>query len=149
MKTKIMQKEPLLAIGYLIIVMICGVRIVTRQRIRLPLIMVGVLSILAVLSVHVILSMLMASSMSPGQTRNEVRMTMTGYDPSYLTIKKGTKVIFNNVDEMPHTATDVGIFDTDIIPKHQILGITFNNVGEFKYYCLIHPFMHGTIKVTT
>lgn len=158
MRSKFMQKEPVLAVGYLIIVMLCVVRVVTSKRIKMPLIMVAILSILSIISVHIILSVLVASSTPTGANRHEVRMTMNSYDPAYLSVKKGTKVTFRNLDVVPHTATSGDgtnsastgkIFDTGLINTGQAVDITFNVAGEFKYFCTIHPtMMHGVIIVT-
>lgn len=53
---------------------------------------------------HIILSVLVASSASAGEHRNEVHMVMKGmnmgYDAAVLKVTKGTTVTFTNLDVM-------------------------------------------------
>lgn len=70
------------------------------------------------------------------------------YGPDPVTIQAGGKVIWQNEDTAPHTATaDDGSFDTGTIEKGKIKSKTFKEAGTIAYYCEIHPTMHGTIEV--
>ena len=70
------------------------------------------------------------------------------YGPKDITIAPGTKIVWTNHDETPHTVTSndksfasKGL-DTDDKFEH-----TFANEGDFTYYCTIHPFMTGVVHV--
>lgn len=71
------------------------------------------------------------------------------YKPETVEIKAGTTVSFTNEDTALHTATSQpqGKFDSGDIAKGQTKAVTFKKPGTFKYFCVYHPFMKGTVKV--
>jgi len=78
----------------------------------------------------------------------KVRIVEFFYDPDPVTIQVGGKVIWQNEDPEPHTATaDEGSFDTGTIEEGKIKSETFKEAGTYSYFCEIHPTMHGTIEV--
>jgi len=78
----------------------------------------------------------------------KVRIVEFFYDPDPVTIQVGGKVIWQNEDPEPHTATaDEGSFDTGTIEEGKIKSETFKEAGTYSYFCEIHPAMHGTVEV--
>lgn len=80
------------------------------------------------------------------------------YDPKELSVKKGNIIKVDNVDAMPHTVTNgagpddpnsAKIFDTSIIMGGEsgILQTEEVDAGEYTYYCSVHPYMTGTLKI--
>ena len=70
------------------------------------------------------------------------------YQPDPVVVQAGGKVIWQNQDTAPHTATaDDGSFDTGTIEKGKIGSETFKEAGTFAYFCEIHPDMRGTVEV--
>ena len=70
------------------------------------------------------------------------------YQPDPVVVQTGGKVIWQNQDTAPHTATaDDGSFDTGTIEQGKIGSATFKEAGTFTYFCEVHPFMHGTVEV--
>lgn len=70
------------------------------------------------------------------------------YEPDPVVVQVDGKVIWQNQDTAPHTATaDDGSFDTGTIEKGKIGSATFHETGTFTYFCQIHPTMHGTVEV--
>jgi plastocyanin len=70
------------------------------------------------------------------------------YQPDPVVVQVGGKVIWQNEDTAPHTATaDDGSFDTGTIEKGKIGSETFKEAGTFTYFCEIHPTMHGSVEV--
>jgi cytochrome c oxidase subunit 2 len=80
------------------------------------------------------------------------------YDPDELTVKKGDKILVDNVDTMPHTVTNGEsgsdpnsgkLFDTSIINGGDSAEIDTATVdaGTHPYYCMVHPYMTGTLTV--
>jgi len=80
------------------------------------------------------------------------------FDPAELNAKKGDKVQVTNEDTIPHTVTsgkdpndpDHGkLFDTSVILGGKTATIDLSKVdpGEYNYFCSIHPYMTGKMKV--
>ena len=70
------------------------------------------------------------------------------YQPDPVVVQAGGKVIWQNQDTAPHTATaDDGSFDTGTIEKGKIGSETFKEAGTFTYFCEIHPTMKGSVEV--
>jgi cytochrome c oxidase subunit II len=80
------------------------------------------------------------------------------YDPDELTVKKGDKITVNNADTMPHTVTNGEsgsdpnsgkLFDTSIINGGDSAEIDISAVdaGAHPYYCMVHPYMTGSLTV--
>src|SRR6266436_9214980 len=70
------------------------------------------------------------------------------FAPKEITIAPGTKIVWTNHDETPHTVTSndksfasKGL-DTDDTFEH-----TFANEGDFSYTCTLHPYMTGIVHV--
>ncbi len=77
------------------------------------------------------------------------------YTPGTATIDVGGKIIFSNTDSAAHTFTS-GVVADDVVglvfgDKMMMSGDSFewtpDTVGEFPYFCMIHPWMDGLIKV--
>ncbi len=78
----------------------------------------------------------------------KVKIVEFVYGPDPVTVQVGGKVIWQNEDTAPHTATaDDGSFDTGTIEQGKIKSETFKQAGTFTYFCEIHPTMHGTVEV--
>jgi plastocyanin len=80
------------------------------------------------------------------------------YDPDPLTVTKGDVIEVSNRDTAPHTATSgTGAqdpksgdeFDTSIIDPGASAQIDTAslNPGDHPFYCQVHPYMLGTLKV--
>jgi len=70
------------------------------------------------------------------------------YDPEPVRVETGGKVIWQNEDSAPHTATaDDGSFDTGTLEEGKLKSESFKEPGTFTYFCEIHPTMHGTVEV--
>ncbi len=84
------------------------------------------------------------------------------YVPTHLTVSAGTTVTWINSDGLiPHTVTAgwpdsdaIGLdypggngFDSDFMSGGATFEHTFDVPGEYDYYCLLHPWMTGSINV--
>ncbi|MEJ7894654.1 MAG: cupredoxin domain-containing protein [Solirubrobacteraceae bacterium] len=72
------------------------------------------------------------------------------YAPETVTVKKGARVDFENLDTAPHTATiaeGAMKFDSGTIEKGETKSVSFAKPGTYAYICLFHPYMKGTITV--
>ena len=78
----------------------------------------------------------------------KVEIVNFAYSPDPVRVQVGGKVIWQNMDSAPHTATaDDGSFDTGTLEKGKLKSETFKEPGTYTYYCEIHPTMHGTVEV--
>ncbi len=78
----------------------------------------------------------------------DVDIAKFAYGPKEITIAPGTKIVWTNHDETPHTVTSndksfasKGL-DTDDKFEH-----TFASEGDYTYICTLHPFMTGVVHV--
>ena len=72
------------------------------------------------------------------------------YSPNPIEVNVGQTITWVNDDSVIHTATSTdGIFDSDILQRSQTFSYTFDTVGEYAYYCDLHPNMVGTVRVTS
>ncbi len=86
---------------------------------------------------------------------NEVIMRAIAFDPPEITISAGESVTWTNRDIVPHTATsgnpgdaDLGsLFKSSLLTLGQTFTHTFNEPGEFIYFCEVHPVMMRDAKV--
>jgi plastocyanin len=70
------------------------------------------------------------------------------FSPATVEVAIGTTVTWTNEDSLTHTVTSrTGIFDSGSMSKGMIFSHTFNNVGDFEYFCSIHTSMVGHIIV--
>lgn len=71
------------------------------------------------------------------------------FAPSHVDIRAGDSVIWVNTDIAPHTATHVdGAWDTETLEKDETGMITFNESGEYLYFCAYHTHMTGLVRVS-
>jgi plastocyanin len=75
------------------------------------------------------------------------------YKPRTITVRVGTRVVWFNRSLQPHTVTATGghpSFDSGTIqlinPKHH-WSFVFRRRGKYSYYCLLHPYMTGSVVV--
>jgi plastocyanin len=72
------------------------------------------------------------------------------YQPKEVTVPAGTKVIWVNKDDVPHTATSTAkpkAFDSGTLDTDQKFEHVFDKPGVYEYYCAVHPKMTGKIIV--
>jgi plastocyanin len=80
------------------------------------------------------------------------------YDPDELTVAAGSEVTVTNDDTLPHTVTSgtgptdpnsAQLFDTSLINGGESATLSLAQVapGQYGYYCLVHPYMTGSIVV--
>ena len=89
-------------------------------------------------------------SSSAGELERSVKVEIVdfAYDPEPVQVATGGKVIWQNQDSAPHTATaDDGSFDTGTLEEGKLKSETFKKAGTYTYFCDIHPTMHGTLEV--
>ena len=75
------------------------------------------------------------------------------YDPELIQIPVGTTVVWENTDNAMHTVTSGnpqdgpnGTFDS-MISAGDSFKFTFNSPGKEDYFCIVHPWMVGSVEV--
>jgi plastocyanin len=72
------------------------------------------------------------------------------YSPNPIEINVGQTLTWVNDDSVIHTTTSAdGIFDSNILQRGEVFSYTFDTVGEYPYYCDLHPDMVATVRVTS
>jgi plastocyanin len=72
------------------------------------------------------------------------------FEPPEITVQVGDTVVFDNVGDLPHTATaEDGSFDSGNLDPGQNFEVTFDTPGTFPYICEYHEVlgMVGTVVV--
>ncbi len=88
-------------------------------------------------------------SSTPGcETTNEC------FIPYEVTIGVGGTVTWTNGDTAAHTVTSGspengpdGVFDSSILMAGKTFEHTFDEAGEYDYFCIVHPWMTGKVNV--
>ncbi len=77
------------------------------------------------------------------------------YLPHTIEVGPGTEVTWDNIDTVAHTVTagsategPTGEFDSSLLLAGNTFEHEFEEVGEYPYYCIVHPWMAGVVQVT-
>jgi len=92
---------------------------------------------------------------APGSSTPGCEETAEGcFIPSPVTIDMGGTVTWENNDTAAHTATGgsategpSGVFDSSLIMAGSSFSHTFEDAGTFDYFCMVHPWMVGSVIV--
>jgi len=78
----------------------------------------------------------------------------TGVTTGEITIYLGDSVTWSNADTAFHTVTSVtkegdvdGLFDSGFFSVGKSYTRQFDEIGDFYYFCSIHPYMNGVVHV--
>jgi plastocyanin len=80
----------------------------------------------------------------------ETRVTIDNftYKPETITIPKGTKLEWENDDDIPHTVVETrGKFLSPALDTEDKYAFTFDVPGTYDYFCSLHPHMKGKVVV--
>ena len=76
------------------------------------------------------------------------------YSPAKITINAGDTVHWMNVDSAAHTVTagtsadvKIEVFDSSLLMADGTWSHEFNDAGIYDYFCMVHPWMIGTVTV--
>ena len=74
--------------------------------------------------------------------------------PYEVTVDVGGEVTWSNDDSAAHTVTagsaadgPTGVFDSSLFMAGATFSYTFDEEGEFPYFCMVHPWMQGIVTV--
>jgi plastocyanin len=76
------------------------------------------------------------------------------YLPADITINVGDTIEWINVDTAAHTVTagspadgPSGVFDSSLVMASAAYSFTFEEAGNYDYFCMVHPWMVGSVTV--
>ena len=76
------------------------------------------------------------------------------YIPAEVTVGVGATVTWTNDDTAAHTVTSGtptdgpdGVFDSSIVMSGNTFEFTFEEAGDYDYFCIVHPWMTGKVIV--
>lgn len=90
------------------------------------------------------------SPQTPFVAEGDVTVEISGFEyfPRDLTVKAGAAVTWMNYDNVPHNATeDDKAWETETLHENEGGTIAFPELGEYQYYCTIHPSMKAKLTV--
>ena len=72
------------------------------------------------------------------------------FTPAELVVSAGTRVIWNNRDDIPHVvvAADAAqLIKSPPLDTDDSFAFTFTKPGTYRYFCSLHPHMQGSVIV--
>jgi plastocyanin len=81
----------------------------------------------------------------------ETKVTIDNFTfkPEVITIPMGTKLEWENDDDIPHTIVETqGKFHSPALDTEDKYAFTFAVPGTYDYFCGLHPHMKGKVVVT-
>ena len=88
------------------------------------------------------------SSVAGAVETPSIEITKFAFAPKEITVAPGTKVIWTNRDETPHTISAADkTFLSKAMDTDDRYEYTFASEGDFSYFCTLHPFMTGIVHV--
>ena len=94
-------------------------------------------------------------SNAPGSSVPGCEATSECFIPSDVTVDVDGEVTWSNDDTAAHTITSGtpedgpdGTFDSSLVMPGTTFSYTFEDAGEYAYFCVVHPWMMGTVTVS-
>lgn len=72
------------------------------------------------------------------------------FSPSELTVAPGTRVVWTNRDDIPHTVVSDAVpraFRSHALDTDETFEVVFDQPGRWGYFCALHPHMQGAVLV--
>ena len=79
----------------------------------------------------------------------DVRQQDFAFAPANIVVDAGTTVTWTNYDAVGHTVTsdDGGELESPLLGQNETFSHTFDEPGDYLYYCQPHPNMRGLVTV--
>ena len=91
---------------------------------------------------------------SPGSATPGCENTDNCFIPSTVVITAGGTVTWENTDNAAHTTTSGspsdgpdGVWDSSLMMVDGSYSVTLDDEGTYPYFCMVHPWMQGTVIV--
>lgn len=93
-------------------------------------------------------------SISQGSSIPDCENTTSCFVPYNKVVNVGQTISWENLDSAAHTVTSGksidghnGMFDSGLFSPGSSFEFVFDSVGEYDYFCMVHPWMEGTVTV--
>lgn len=84
----------------------------------------------------------------PSRPALMVSMRDNSFSPEAIMAPAGTTITWNNDGRAPHTVTSMdSLWDSGLLTASQNFSYVFDQPGTYRYLCVFHPGMEGTITV--
>lgn len=84
------------------------------------------------------------SALEAGENELIVPIGGFAFNPDDIIIPVGTTLTWQNLDNAPHTVTaDEGAFVSELLQVGDTFTFTFNEIGDFQYFCELHGSVGG------
>ena len=83
---------------------------------------------------------------APQLGQDTVQIKGFAFNPETITIDRGDSVVWTNQDSVAHTVTG-SEFESGSLSGGRSYTRTFDQAGEFPYFCRFHPYMEGSVTV--
>ena len=91
-----------------------------------------------------------ANNASAAVATDAVHINNFAFSPAVVTVKVDATVLWTNDDSIQHDITfDGGAIASSVLNHNDTFSHKFVTAGTYHYICSIHPFMHGTVIVTS
>lgn len=83
-------------------------------------------------------------------TMQRVDIHQFAFEPREVTVAPGTRIVWTNHDETPHTVTSQAApkaFASPGMDTDDHFEFVFEREGDFAYLCTLHPMMTGIVHV--
>jgi len=94
-------------------------------------------------------------SIPEGSSTPGCETTNACFMPDEVSVNVGDEVTWTNDDTAAHTVTagsaadgPSGVFDSSLFMAGTTFSHTFDAEGDFPYFCMVHPWMQGIVKVS-
>ena len=94
-------------------------------------------------------------SIPEGSSTPGCETTSECFIPDEVSVNVGDEVTWTNDDTAAHTVTagsaadgPSGVFDSSLFMAGTTFSHKFDAEGEFPYFCMVHPWMQGVVKVS-
>lgn len=77
----------------------------------------------------------------------QVRITEQGFLPAQMSIKAGDRVLWANIDEIPHRVSSKNGFNSKLLTRGATYVRTFKQPGIYTYFSAVNPKMSGQVIV--
>jgi len=121
---------------------------IQNKAIFLAILSVGVLSTIAPAAFAQTVSVPAGTSVPGCEEDNSC------WDPADITVDVGATITWSNDDTAAHTVTSGsaadgpdGVFDSSLFMSGAEFSHTFDTEGTYPYFCMVHPWMAGTVIV--
>lgn len=103
---------------------------------------------MAAITAGLAIGVMLAPAPAPAETgtRTIVIEAMT-FAPPVLVVRRGERIVWENRDPFPHTATAAGAFDSGSIGEGGQWVLVPRVAGTYDYVCTLHPTMRGRLVV--